>query len=316
MHSAMRKALVCLLLTLLAFPANAGQFLFAEGGGSPPAYSGPFDALGVSLPIWYSLRAASAAAATAGTQPLVALTASGISQTCDILPATNGDLGVTSAGCTSHTGVNYLTFCALSAGSCTVHAMYNLGTGGSANDATTAGAGFDPVFNATATNGHACAQMDRSVPQKLLATWVTQAQPFNIAAVGYRNSTASAFSNDLLANGSTQFGFGSGSAVVFMFAGGTSATTAAADNTFHSLQALVSGTSTAVTVDGTTGSTTSAGTTGLSNSATASQIGGSSGSNNLTGFFCEGGVGGFTSQWTPTQYTNLYNNEKAWFGTP
>lgn len=325
----LRSLALGLLLTSSLTPAHA-QFsgdgfgvpgFFQQGfiPFVPPAFVGPFDTTVGAQPIWYSTRAASTAMAAAATQALISAVASngGSPVTCDLIVATTGDLGVTGTGCASGAGVAAATFCAQGGGSCVIATWYNIGTNGSAQDMTATGTLRPPlVFGAT--NGRACAQMDKSIPQRLGSTWVSQAQPYNMSAVAYRNSTTHATINDFISNSTNQFGFTAAASTAFIYAGGTALSAAAVDNVFHSMQGTFNTTSSVLNIDGTdTTSGTSIGNAALSAAGGTSIIGGnSSAANDQTGFVCEAGAGGFGVAWTSAQRIALQANQKAWFGTP
>lgn len=96
-----------LFLSLLASPAHADDMTLIGVGQQPKAagaagYTGPIDVV-ASPNGFYSLRAGSAAIATAGTQKLVNIRRVTDSVACDVLVATSGDLGLTSPTCNGST---------------------------------------------------------------------------------------------------------------------------------------------------------------------------------------------------------------------
>lgn len=97
-----------LMLCLLAGQAHAqlaqtGAGRGTPGGGAPPpTFVGPIDLVGAPT-FCLSLRACSGTIAAAGTQKIVNVKRVTDSVACDVLVATSGDIGLTSATCNSST---------------------------------------------------------------------------------------------------------------------------------------------------------------------------------------------------------------------
>lgn len=156
---------IALVLCLLGSAANAqivgdgmgGLFGVAKvsaGGG----YTGPGDVVGTAKP-WWGLRGYSGTVAGTGTQKEVTLRRASDAVECDILVATNGDSGLTSATCNSSTqgGITPAAFAGTDAtASCTIAGTAMACTGASATihvSDPVSGVGIDPRCIVTVTNG-------------------------------------------------------------------------------------------------------------------------------------------------------------------
>jgi len=108
--------LVLSLSVVFATPAVAWV---AQRAGAP--YLGVGDV--ITYTVYYGLRAYSNAVAHAGTQPLMRIRETGANQLCDVLPAKNGGLGLTSNCSGAGAGQTVSAFCG--GVDCTVHTLYD-----------------------------------------------------------------------------------------------------------------------------------------------------------------------------------------------
>lgn len=309
----MGKALLFFFLTLLAFPANAGQFLFAEGGGSPPVYSGWGDVQ--TATDYYALRAYTASIAAAGTQTLLNVTNTSTSESCDILVASNGGFGLTSGCSGSSSGTSPATFCSTN---CVANTIYD--QAGSNNLSASGAQRPSLVFGCTSLGaGLPCLHFISGSSQTFAGTWATGSAPYNFSFVA-RRTTFTVSNVAVMGNLNTaQLGFGSADNI-FIYAGGTLHNQSATDNVWHCAQGTYSATAgiPAINVDGTDNTTfTNPGSGAISNSA------------NHTAIFSTGNSGGFpTGDFTEAAYnggnpgvaetatirTALCSNQRTYWG--
>lgn len=255
-------ALMLLALALSCIPALPANWLPLFIKPSAPTYTGPVDVVGSPTAI-YSLRAASAAIVTAGTQKIINVSASGTTPanvTCDIIVASNGGLGNT-ANCStgSYNASAAAAFCATGSGSCIVEIWYDQ-SGNGLNETLNTGSvaltfsciGSLPCLTFNGTN-YLCNSTFTTVPQPL-----TVANSFS--------ATASASEVDFWASNSnaivTSFN-NSGSGILDYYAG-SDVHISGISSGLHAFQAVFNGASSASNVDGTNVTGTNPGTGGIS----------------------------------------------------
>jgi hypothetical protein len=316
-----------LLAALCAFLSSTcladAQLAALHAGRNPTAasYVGPFDALGAAQPVAYSIRAASAAIAAAGTQPLVQVgnaSTTPANVTCDILPASNGRFGLT-ANCSSTSPVNYngmtaAAFCTAGGGSCYWTIARNQGTAGTSADLPIAFliTSRAPTLNFNCDSGpDPCFQLLGSSSQSMVGTWPATAQPFNYSAVAERTPTSNTFMTVVGNSNLVQLGFDTTSAA-FIYAG-TLVTKPATDASWHAIQETFNtGATSAINIDGTDTTGLSVGANTISGTANESSIGsqGPGSTNFFTGNWRETIVSGVVA-WSSTQRGNLCTNQNG-----
>lgn len=282
-------------------------------------YAGPFDALGASMPVWYGMRAASAAIAAAGTQALFQVanaSTTPASVTCDVLVATSGGIGLTS-GCStgSYSGTSLATFCASGGGSCYGTKFYNQGTAGGADlSYLTANPAKAPTVAFSCVSTLPCFHF--ASPSGMQGTWPAQSQPINTTIVAER-TPSSASTMGVMANaGSWEAGFLTANNM-FGFAG-TTVTKTATDVVWHALQITYNSSSTAaINVDGTDFTGLNLGANGIIATANRSGIGnqGDGTTDFLTGNWLESGLGTSGSAWSSATRIALCHNSNVYYST-
>lgn len=297
----MKRLVGLLVAALLAFaPAVATASVTTTGAGKVPSggggggYTGPGDIVS-GAKSWYGLRAYSAAVAATGTQKAVNVTRASDSHTCDILIATNGDLGSTAAACTDGV-VAAATWCS---SICTINTWYDQ-SGNGFNASTSSDPGSTLVFSCQ--GGKACTA--GSGAQSLnVASFTTLAQPLTISAVAIRTSGTS--QSDILV-GSVGVYFKGADTLAAYF--GAEPTVAATDNVWHALQFVVNdAVASSIRVDGTANTGQTMGTSSLD----AYQIWRQSGGSFLTGKIAEVGV--WPLAFTSGQQTSMCGNQNTYY---
>jgi hypothetical protein len=151
-----RAALVALALLLLPLaPAERSDANLLMAPIVSGSYTGPGDIV-AGWKAWYGLRAFSAAVAATGTQKSVNVRNGTTAETCDILIATSGLLGLTANCSGSSSGETPSAFC--TSGSCFITEWYDQsgngnnisqGTAGDQPQLVLSGSYPEPLFNGT-----------------------------------------------------------------------------------------------------------------------------------------------------------------------
>lgn len=155
----MRFAWLPAAALLIASPASAQRMMVLGAGGpfsaaAPPSYTGPGDIVGSALG-WWGLRGYSGAVAATGTQPSVNVRRSSDNVACDILIATNGDLGLTISTCNSSTqgGISPTAFAGTDAtGTGAITGTTLTFTGGHVGDVVTGGGTLAGTYIVSGSN--------------------------------------------------------------------------------------------------------------------------------------------------------------------
>lgn len=312
--------LLAVLSALIPVPASA-QFangtpfgwiggFFTAKRATGASYTGPGDIL--SFTDWWGVRAYSAAIASAGTQKLINVLATGTTPanvTCDIIVATSGGMGNT-ANCStgSYNGTAAATFCATGSGSCVIETWYdqvgsnNISTCSSvALNFTVMGTNTKPAGTSDGVSGHNCHS----------TITLTLAQPFIISAVAESNAPTAL--GGITANSvNIWLGLHDGANLLYMAAGGTSQTITASDSVPHAIQAVYHTTTSLANVDGTeTNTGATVGTTGFSNGTQYILDDGLG--DTLKGYVSEVGI--FSGASDSTHRNNLCHNQRLYYGT-
>lgn len=310
----MKRFLGLLCAALLAFaPTFATASVTTTGAGKTPSgggggYVGPMDVF-ASPKALFSLRAGSAAIAAAGTQPIIKLHRASDGETCDVLPASTGNLGLT-ANCSGADNGKVLTngstgFC--DSTTCTGDTWYdqsgsslNVSMGTVANQPTL-------VFNCLGTT-RPCWSFNGTTSyfngnNSLTAT----SQTFTVSAVAIRTGNFSAQS-DIIADSSGIFFTSTPNQAGGWF--GTQAGATASDSAWHAMQFVVAGASSVINVDGTRSTGQNFGVGSLSQGP---DIGRQSSGQWLTGEIAE--VGLWPTGFSSTDEGNMCHNQFVYFGT-
>ena len=299
-------------LLLLSSVAARAQIV-ADGTGdtyggwkATPTYVGLIDVAASPL-ILYSLRAGSAAIAAAGTQKLINLRNGTTVETCDVLVATSGGLGLT-ANCSS-TGNGQTVAAWLGAATGYFTKWYD--QSGHGNDVSQATAANQPSLNQSCVNSLPCAVFAGS-QYLTVALGAGVSQPFTWTGVFERTATFSVTQN-IYSWGNpplsaVQF-YNSPNTGLFNI-GGTSFSFTMSDSVWHSTQAIANAASSVVAVDGTTTSGTVA--SGPTPTATAIGTRGGGASNSFWGNLTE------VAYWSGALSGNgsaVCHNERLYYGT-
>jgi hypothetical protein len=305
-----------LLLTVAAASAfwqsRDSNYNVAVSSGTV-SYTGSGDVVSGWL-MWGGLRAFTAAIATAGTQSLINVIASGTTPanvTCNILVASNGGLGQTASCSTgSFNGQAAAAFCATGSGSCLVDEVFDqsgnglnfINSGTSEPSLVFSCIGSLPCMTFNGTSQH----LNNST------AFTSQAQPYNITMVAERTGADTAFGSVFGFSGGTESGFSDVANSALAFAG-TVVSVTAADSVFHAMNFTYNGASSAVNIDGT--DTPSLNPGAAATGTTAEQIGSDGVNGNpFTGDAMEVGILP-SAALTSTQRGNICHNQHLYWGT-
>ena len=309
----MRRLLTVAWLLLSAAVAF-GQSI--EGGGgsavTPPvfvpasvSYSGPGDVVSGAIAFYSCYRAYNNAYAT-GSNKSCNLVRASDSHACDILIATNGFWGNTTAcGTGGDNGQTAASFC--NATTCSVAEAYDqTGTG---NHVVQATAATQPTITFSCFNSNPC--MVSSGSQHLASAGaVTQSQPFTITFTASRTANFTNY-GDVVGTGdnNVQALFNNVANQGFMFTGSFATFASFNDSVTHNAQFVYSTTSSIAYFDGGNSGTLSPGSNGFG--ATIHLF---DGNNQLTGDIAEAGV--WPSAFNGTQAGNVCHNQYlVWSGS-
>jgi hypothetical protein len=251
------------------------------------------------------VRAYGAFVAAAGTQKLFNIRRASDSEQCDVLVATSGGIGLTTACTGADSGITVASFC--NATTCFRTKAYDqTGNGADASQATAA---QQPKLVLNCIGAFPCAQTVAASGMSLNATITSISQPYTLVTVSERTANTGAF-NDIVRAGATpgEVGFNNSANNAFMFAGGSVITRAANDNVWHSVQAILNGASSILDVDDTSQSTSNPGA-GVSGTTLAID---SSATNPSTANTTEEGFYPFA--FTGAQLTAMCRNQQAAYG--
>jgi hypothetical protein len=281
--------------------------------GAPPAvasYTGPGDIVSGAT-AFYGLRAYTAAIAAAGTQKLINLRRASDNETCDILVATNGGLGLTTACSGADGGKSVATFLTATTGFVTK--AYD--QSGNAHDVSQATSALQPQLLLTGcTSGSLpCMKFVAASTQVLAGTTGAVTQPWTYSVVANYNSgsctpnTCELISNYAGAGAIFEFQ----PTIVYMYSGGAAADfVSAAATTWHSVQAVFNDAGTSsINADGTTVS----GAVGTGGGATTVNIGNlPSSTHYLDGDLVEAGL--WPSAFSGGNVSAMNSNQHSYWG--
>lgn len=291
----------------LSDSANSGSVVI-----SAPGYTGPGDL--TTYKFWYGLRAYSAAVAAAGTQPMINVVRASDSHSCDILPATNGDLGLT-ANCSTG-GDNGQSAASFKGASTFAPATWYDQTGNGLN--ATAGATKTELLLSNAScpsAGKPCIGFYGGDRAFHLSSVGTMTSPQSLSAVVWNYQPGGFGTSEVLrwndgASLSLQF---SGSNQIQLYAGSLVNATAS-DNAWHASEAVANGASSVIMVDGTdttgtAGTNAPAGTNGF----LGCDPNGGAPTNCFAGYITEAG-GAVGTAWSSGTRTSIDSNAHTYWG--
>lgn len=265
----------------------------APGGGA--TYTGPGDINGAAV-AWYGLRAYNAAYAT-GANPSIDVVDSSGANTTTIKILASGDLDY--AALATFVGAH---------GAASISKLYDQAGTRHMTQATVANMPTFQLSPAGLTAGRGAMKFLGSASQGLAAaSSMALSQPSTIAAVAIRTlfpSNSSALFGD---TGVTGLAFFSTSGTIVDYAGVTTGTVSAAENTWHSAQGVPNTTASKIDIDGTTTTGLSSGGTGI----TTPCVGIAAGSFPLTGMIVEGG---FWSTDKSANFATVNSNAHTYWG--
>lgn len=255
----MKRFLVA-LFCLLPIAAYAGwqsrdsNYNVSIGGSPPPSYTGPGDIVS-GWQLWVGLRAYSAGSAGS---PSV--------NVCNPTDAACSDLSTDAA-----TGALVITPIGghdCSANDCTIKIWYDQSGAGSCGgpcDMTQAIIVSRPLLITNCIGALPCARFAGGQLNANVAG-LSQAQPLSISYAANRTGATSARGAVLASatGGQPNAGFEPSANLVYIYAGGSIPTQAAADGSFHAVQNIFNGASSSINVDGSSTGAVSPGTTGIS----------------------------------------------------
>jgi hypothetical protein len=273
--------------------------------GAGPVYVGPGDVISGGL-AWFGMRAYSNAIAVAGTQQLAGLVRASDSNTCDIIVATSGGVGLT-ANCSTG-GDNGSTLAAwCNATTCSVTTWYDQ-TGHSNNVVQATGAD-QPTITVSCSNSQPCLTFSAVQLMKTsVDTTSGTAQPLLLSIEAERTGNFTTGGNAYRGTGNNIIlGGNSSTNSWFAYAGSTVATVSGiTDSVFHAINVVYNGASTVFNHDGTE-ATLSPGSTGM---IFQIQVGDGA---NWIGNIAE--VGYWAGAKTMTERNNLCHNQRLYWGS-
>jgi hypothetical protein len=285
---------------------------FCSPSSASASYTGPGDIVSGAY-AWYGLRAYNAAIAAAGTQKLINIRNGTTTETCDVIVASNGGLGLTANCSGSSNGESPATFC--SGATCSVVTAYDQSgannCSGAPCNATQATTGQQPTLNLSCVNSLPCVVFSAASTQYLRSgTVTTQAVPYSASSVSMRTGAFTAF-GDVQggAGGNIIIGYANVTGEAELYLNNASLKPAAANSVWHSIQIVANSTS-SISVDGAAATTGGVGTQSIQ---TTIDIGddGSLGSL-FTGDWVENGW--WPSSISTGNFTTMCENQQARYG--
>jgi len=234
----------------------------AVAAAPAPTFTGPGDIATGALGFWSCGRAYNAAYAAAQS-PLCTVvdTTTGLAS-CTFNVGTNGFANLTALVCVGNT-VSVTTFCTVTHVGCSVSEMYD--QSGNANNVTQATLALMPTLTLSAKNSLPCPAGTGDNATALITSGnVSHAAPYSITAVAERTSGGLQYITGNSSSARGALGFTS-SANTVQADNGTSRALTAANNTFHALLSVASGSDPLFAVDSSGNTSTSSnGTVSLS----------------------------------------------------
>ena len=268
---------------------------------APSGYTGPLDVVSGADAL-YTLRAASAAQASAGTKTLINIKNGTTSETCDVLVASNGGFGNVANCSGASSGVSVATFCL--AATCTVQTWYDISganycSGSPCNLNLSASA---PTLHLTGDFG-SLPYVSFAGQTYLPITFTSISPPWTISGVAERTGNFTTIQYINTANTPALVFASSANTIAGACDGNVDSTVTAADSASHSASVVGTVTDCILNVDGTINDT----------SKTIAAYSGLYPPYALTGDITEVGVWplGFTSG----QQTSMCHNQYSYWGT-
>lgn len=303
---------------LPGFPPGTFQNRAAlDASSTPPAYTGPGDctSCGGSAYAWWGLRAYTAAyaASTGNIADLVAVT--GGAAVCTLKAATDGTADIVGTYCGGSTVP--VACAAASGGSCKVTKLYDQTGGGrdlsQATLATMPDITFGPVTG-LASNRPALTFSNAQFMATASPFGLTT-QPLTMSAVSIRTAAIDniGMMTGDVANDAEMIYTTTTPSLAGGYAGtNPPITQAQTNNAWHSFHAAFNGASTVMNVDGSSSAAGNTGNGAITNAVYFGRDTFQSSGAYLTGRITEAGI--WSSALTGTNMTNLYNNQKSYWG--
>lgn len=263
-------------------------------------YQGPGDIIPTAT-AFYGLRAYTAAIAAAGTQKLINVHRTSDSETCDVLVAANGGMGLTANCSGADSGKAVAVW--LNATTGTVATWYD--QSGNADNTTQATVINQATLTLSCLGSAPCLTVAGSA--FMSATGASIAQPLSMTAVAERTAGFTAQAQ-ILEGGNGIFFNGTANTIGEFF--GTSVTAAGNDSSERGMVFSVNGASSAIYIDGTS---TAVSPGALALSGPFLFFGNSISAATLTGNVAELGI--WPVAFTATQAGNMCHNQRLYFGT-
>jgi hypothetical protein len=275
------------------------------GFPAPTTYVGPGDVAPGAL-FWGGLRAYTQAAAASGTQKLVQITNLSSGETCDILAATNGDIGILNS-CSMGGSGSAATYCTVH--SCGVSKLYD--QSGSGLNLTQSSTIAMPGLKISCLNSKPCMVFVAGTPvTNFLAnnSFPTVAQPNTYATVA--NTVVGDVFQDIMSNGNQQLYLHSTGA--FGIIAGVNVEIPIPIPGWFNLQSVFNGVGSILSIDG--GSTTvNPGAGALASFFSMGSFNTSGSTNIFSGNIVE--FGAWAAAWNSTQLKTMCHNQWLHWGT-